>query len=113
LLLPKFKGNWNYGNAVQDTNIVMGRIALREHRDEDAKRYLIAAGNSPGSPQMDTVGPNMSLAEALLGKGERETVLQYFELCRKFWRMDRGRLDAWRDQVKAGRIPDFGDDLLY
>jgi len=113
LLLPKFKGNWNYGNAVQDTYIVMGRIALREHRDEDAKRCLIAAGHSPGSPQMDTVGPNMSLAEALLGKGERETVLQYFELCRKFWRMDRGRLDAWRDQVKAGRIPDFGDDLLY
>jgi len=113
MLLSKFKDNWNYGNAIQDTNLVMGRIALSENRAEDAKEYLLNAGRSPGSPQMDTFGPNMSLAEDLLGKGERETVLQYFELCRKFWRMNRGRLDAWRDAVKAGRIPDFGPNLLY
>jgi tetratricopeptide (TPR) repeat protein len=112
-LLPKFKGDWNYGNAIQDTNLVTGRIALSEGRTDDAKRSLIEAGKSPGSPQMDTFGPNMSLAKDMLEKGERETVLQYFDLCRKFWRMDRGRLDAWRDEVNAGRIPDFGANLLY
>ena len=112
-LLPKFKGDWNYGNAIQDTNLVMGRIAVHESHIDDAKQYLLEAGKSPGSPQMDTFGPNMSLAKDLLEKGERETVLQYFELCRKFWKMDRDRLNAWRDEVKAGRIPDFGANLLY
>ena len=51
-MLPKFQGNWNYGNAVQDANLVLGRIAATEGRMEDAKRYLLAAGKSPGSPQM-------------------------------------------------------------
>ena len=52
-LLPKFQGNWNYGNAVQDANLVLGRIAVREGRIDEAKRFLIEAGKSPGSPQMD------------------------------------------------------------
>src|SRR5258706_15530710 len=52
-LLPQFQGNWNYGNAVQDANLVLGRIALREGRIDEAKRHLIEAGKSPGSPQMD------------------------------------------------------------
>ena len=70
-LVPKFKGNWNYGNAIQDYNLILGRIALREGQIEKAKDYLIGAGKSPGSPQMDTFGPNMSLAKDLLEK-ERE-----------------------------------------
>jgi len=112
-LLPQFDGDWNYGNAIQDTNLVLGRIAWREGRVDDAKRYLIEAGNSPGSPQMNSFGPNMSLAKEMLEKGEGETVLKYFELCRKFWIMDRGRLDDWSNDVKVGRIPDFGANLLY
>jgi hypothetical protein len=62
---------------------------------------------------MDTFGPNMTLAKALLEKGRKETVLRYFELCRKFWKMDDGRLDRWRDAVRTGRIPDFGANLHY
>lgn len=112
-LAPTFRGNWNYGNAIQDGNLVLGRIAVREGRIEEAKQYLLAAGKSPGSPQMDSFGPNMSLAKDLLEKGERETVLQYFELCRKFWEMDRGRLDDWSQVVKADKIPDFGANLVY
>src|SRR2546425_2092816 len=38
-LLPKFPNDWNYGNAVQDGNLVLGRIAVQEGRMEDAKRY--------------------------------------------------------------------------
>lgn len=111
-LLPKFKSNWNYGNAVQDANLVLGRIALSEGRIDDAKRCLLEAGKSPGSPQMDSFGPDMSLAKDLLEKGERQVVLDYFELCRKFWRMDNGRLDKWRQQVKDGEFPDFSMNLL-
>ena len=112
-LLPQFQGDWNYGNAVQDANLVLGRIALREGNVEEAKRRLIEAGKSPGSPQMNSFGPNMSLAEDLLKKGERQVVLDYFALCRKFWKMDYGKLALWSKEVKAGRIPDFGANLVY
>jgi len=112
-LSTHYKNDWNYGNAIQDGNLVLGRIAVKEGRIGDAKKYLIEAGKSKGSPQMDTFGPNMSLARDLLEEGERESVLEYFELCRKFWEMHRGRLDAWSTQVRQGRVPDFGPNLVY
>jgi hypothetical protein len=112
-LAQKFQGDWNYGNAIQDGNLVLGRIAARDGQIEEAKKYLLEAGKSPGSPQMNSFGPNMSLAKDLLEKGERDTVLQYFELCRKFWTMDYGKLDQWSREVKAGHIPDFGANLVY
>ena len=112
-LTPKYKGNWNYGNAIQDSNIVLGRLALKEGRVEDAKTYLIEAGKSPGSPQMDSFGPNMSLAKDLLEHGEKEVVVEYFTLCKSFWEMHRGRLDEWIVIVQAGRIPNFGANLVY
>ncbi len=112
-LLPKFPGDWNYGNAVQDANLVLGRIAVHEGRIDDAKQHLIQAGKSPGSPQMDSFGPNMSLAKDLLEIGERDVVLEYFELCSKFWDLDYGKLDQWSRDVHAGAIPNFGANLVY
>ena len=55
----------------------------------------------------------MSLARDLLMRGETAAVLAYFELCRVFWKMGGGRLDAWSTQVQAGKIPDFGANLRY
>jgi hypothetical protein len=98
---------------VQNANLVLGRIAVQEGRMDDAKHHLLEAGKSPGSPVMNSFGPNMSLAQDLLEKGERDVVLEYFELCRKFWQMDRGRLDQWGQDVKAGKTPDFGANLVY
>lgn len=112
-LAQKFQNNWNYGNAVQDGNLVLGRIAVQEGNMEDARRYLLEAGKSPGSPQMNSFGPNMSLAKDLLQKGERAAVIEYFNLCRKFWRLDGGRLDRWSQEVQMGKVPDFGPNLVY
>lgn len=112
-MLERYKGDWNYGNAVQDINIVLGRIALSEEKLDMAKEYLLKAGDSPGSPQMNSFGPNMSLAKDLLEKGEKQTVLEYFKKCSKFWKMDYGKLNSWAKQVEAGQTPDFGANLLY
>ncbi|MFI5782966.1 type IV pilus biogenesis/stability protein PilW [Nocardia sp. NPDC051570] len=112
-LAPTYPSDWNYGNALHDGNMVLGRIAAREGRLDDAERYLLAAGATPGSPQLDSFGPNMSLAKDLLDKGRRRVVLEYFELCRKFWEMEDGKLDTWRTQVENGQIPDFRANLLY
>jgi tetratricopeptide (TPR) repeat protein len=112
-LLPNFPDNWNYGNAVQDGNLVLGRIAIKAGRFDEAKRRLIAAGNSPGSPQMNSFGPNVSLANDLLDQGERDVVLEYFDLCRKFWQLGPDQLDQWTHDVKVAVKPNFGANLIF
>lgn len=112
-ILPNFQTNWNYGNAVHDANLVLGRIAVREGRLSDAKGFLLRAGQTPGSPQLNSFGPNMCLAQDLLKNGERQVVLDYFELCRRFWKGHDGRLDVWSQEVKLGKLPDFGANLVH
>jgi len=112
-LMPKYKDNWNYGNAVQDVNIVFGRIALAEGRGKEAGEFLLKAGDTPGSPQLKSFGPNMMLAKELLERGERDVVVAYFEKCSRFWIMHRGKLEEWTRQVRNGEIPDFGANLVY
>jgi len=112
-LAPEYKTDWNYGNAIQDFNIVLGRLALKSGNVDAAKERLIAAGNSPGSPQMDSFGPNMTLAKDLLVKGEKAVVVEYFKLCKKFWASHGGKLDIWTKDVEQDRVPDFGANLDY
>ena len=79
LLEKKYPASWNYGNAIHDANIVLGMIALKNKNIQTAKRYLLKAGNAPESPQLRNFGPNMMLAKALLDKGERQIVIDYFQ----------------------------------
>jgi tetratricopeptide (TPR) repeat protein len=107
------KPDWNSGNAINHANNTLGRIALKNGDTKKADEYLLKAGETPGSPQLNSFGPNMSLAQELLKAGEKDTVLQYFALCRKFWKMGGDRLDEWTKQVKAGQFPQFGANLYY
>jgi hypothetical protein len=109
-LLPNFQQDREYGNAAHDANLTLGRIAVREGRLDEARRLLVESVRTPGARTMD-YGPNMSLAKDLLEKGEQQAVLDYFALCRKFW--NNGRLDDWSQQVREGKVPDFGPSLLY
>ena len=90
---------------------MMGRSALRGGHLEEARSCLLAAGHTPGSPQLNSFGPSMSFAREMLEAGEREPVLEYLNLCRSFWKADEGRLDRWTQEIKEGRIPDFGTSL--
>jgi hypothetical protein len=101
------QSNWSYGNAIHDANLVLGHVALADGKIAEAKEFLLAAGKTPGSPQLGSFGPNMSLAEQLLKQGEKQTVLEYFELCRKFWKSGQPRLDTWKKAVETGEIPNF------
>lgn len=103
--------DWNYGNAIHDANILLGRVALRRGDIKKAKMHLIRAGKTPGSPQLDTFGPSMALARELLERGEQGIVLEYLDLCRAFWEMDRGRLAKWKAEIQHGRVPDFEANL--
>jgi hypothetical protein len=101
------------GQAVYDGNLILGRLAAQEGRMDEAKQYLLEAGTTTGSAVLGSFGPNMSLAKDLLQSGERDAVLEFFEYCRKFWSTGNDKLTLWSDDVRAGRMPDFGANLLY
>jgi hypothetical protein len=118
-------------------NMLQGQVALRRGDLETARSRLLSSGNTPGSPQLNSFGPNMSLARDLLTDGAevpiaglarraarlprqnvtssdaRQTVLEFFDLCRVFWTMGGDRLQQWSQQVRAGVVPDFGSNLYY
>ena len=115
-LLVKYPSDWNYGNAVSKVHSTFGRLALKRGDIELARRELALAGASPGSPQMNTYGTNLSLARDLLATGDpgaRDAVLAHFDAIEKFWRMDGGALRVWREDVRAGHEPNFGAALLH
>ncbi len=110
-MLTQQTNDWNSGNNVHHGNTILGRIALADNDIDEAKRRLLAAGETKGSPQLGSFGPSMALAKELLEKGETKVVLEYFELCREFWGMGKEQLDRWSVVVKSGKIPSFGSNI--
>jgi hypothetical protein len=102
------------GDAVAIGNLVMGRLALLEGDVKAAESYLLLSGQIRAG-QAEFWGPNMTLALELIKLHRTESVLQHLEECRTFWRNDDqyGKLDLWIAQVRDGKLPDFGANLLY
>ncbi len=96
------KGDWNYGNAIYDGNMVLGLVALRQGNVPEARRYLLESGKTPGSPQLDSFGPDLTLARELLEKGEPDAVLEFLGLLKGFWKMGADRLDTMIAEVRKG-----------
>jgi len=113
LLTSAHAGDWNDGNAIHDGNMVRGLVALHSGNVEQAAKDLIEAGKTTGSPQLNSFGPNMTLASELLEKGQRDAVLEYLTLCKKFWTLGADRLDTWIDAIRTGGKPDFGANLMF
>jgi hypothetical protein len=112
--------SWNYGNVTYSANELLGRVALREGDLDAAKKYLLTAGKTKGSPQLNSFGPNFTLARELAEKGERDTVIEFLDLVGLFWANpdkakegnarnvatdNRKQLDAWKQQIQDGKIP--------
>ena len=88
-MLSDDTSGWDLGNRVHHGNLILGRLALAEGNLEEARDRVLRAGRTPGSPQLNSFGPNMALARELLERGETAVVLEYFDLCSKFWNSDR------------------------
>ncbi len=112
-LADDYKNDWNYGNAVHQAHLVLGRVALASGDVATAREELLLAGRTPGSPQLLSFGPSMRLALELLRAGERGAVLEYFGLCRRFWQLGAERLAEWTTEVERDREPSFGANLRY
>jgi hypothetical protein len=103
--------DWNTGNAIHIGNLVLGLIAVRDKDLDAACELLLKAGKTRGSPQLDSFGPNMSLAKELLDLGRKDAVLTFLDLCKVFW--DKPELMTWRKDIVTGGTPNFGANLNY
>jgi hypothetical protein len=101
------------GLAVHDGHLVLGRLSRRDGDREQAEYHLLEAGRTQGYCTLNSFGPNMTLAKELLEDGGRDTVLEYFSRCSRFWKMGGERLRQWADDVRSGRMPDFEANLYY
>jgi len=115
--------DWNYGNIIHDANQILGLVAFHQGRTIEAKEFLLLAGLTPGSPQLNTLGPSMLLAQHLLLIEEREVVLEYLNLVTRFWATPASgffplqlffrdvatshlrKIDKWKSQILAGEMP--------
>lgn len=104
-LAEELPRDWNYGNAIHEGHRVLGHVALDDGDVEAAKAHLLKAGETPGSPQLNSFGPDLSLAQALLERGERDTVAQYLQSCSRFWLGRSEALESWIALINAGKTP--------
>lgn len=105
IMLSKDDSHENAGNNIHYGNITLGKIAIAADDVEAAKQYLINAGNTSGSPQLNSFGPDRELAQALLQEGAKETVLEYLTLCSKFWKSGQDRLADWIEMIQKNQTP--------
>ena len=97
----RFRDDWNYGNAVHRANIVLGRVALAQGKLDDAENFLLQAGKTPGSPQLQTYGPDLDLARDLLAREKVNGVINYLENCKMFWKLGAEHLNTWIQFAKS------------
>jgi hypothetical protein len=112
MLINDFHDNWHYGNAAHVLNIVKGRIALIEGDIKSSRQYLLAAGKCAGSPQLNSYGPNTTLAKELLECGEKQVVIEFLRLSEIFWKENQNQIEHWIQQINSGENPDFGKNMV-
>ena len=104
-LAEVYRCNWNFGNAIHNTNRVLGLVSLKSRDVVAAADYLLRAGKSTGSPQLDTFGPELDLANELLQLGKVDAVKSYLKDIKSFWEMNNGQVDTWLAEIEKGEKP--------
>jgi len=108
----KYKDEIIRGNAIYDAHTILGRLALLDGKPEQAIHHLFEAVKTPGDPGLSSFGPDMSLAKDLLEKGYKEPVIEFLIGCKRFWTHEDGKIDKWVKEIREGKIPDFGLNLI-
>ncbi|MEM7358367.1 MAG: hypothetical protein AAF431_04690 [Pseudomonadota bacterium] len=102
-LASVYRCNWNYGNAIHDSNRILGFIALENDDIPAAANYLISAGKTTGSPQLNSFGPKMDLAQELLLEDEVDAVKTYLLDVKRFWSGNEQQIDDWIEKIDQGQ----------
>lgn len=101
------RSDWDSGNIFHEMHILLGRVALESDDLPRAELHLLRAAKTPGSPQLDSFGPDWTLARDLLARGRREAVSAYMLRVGAFWESGRDRLAEWKRTLARGGTPQF------
>ena len=94
-----------YGDAMFEAHIVLGKMALRRGDRKVAARDLMAAADTPGSVGIRQGQFDMNLPRALIDRGDRRTVAEFFErMASKTVRTQQ--FQEWAAQIRKGINPD-------
>jgi thiol-disulfide isomerase/thioredoxin len=88
-------------DEIHKAHTLLGRIAMKRGDLATAKQSLLASARVESTPTLSSFGPSMHLAQQLLDAGERDVVIEYLELSRKFWTRDQGKIDAFVKALKT------------
>jgi hypothetical protein len=89
-------------------HVLLGRVALAASAPESAKLHLMESAKLyRPSARLAAQGPDLSLAQVLLERGERAMVMEYLQAVSVWWKHDDGRLLQWKQALRAGRKPEF------
>jgi hypothetical protein len=94
--------------ATQKANTILGRVSLRSGDVVASKQYLLDSSGPAAARDVAIYGPALALAQELLEKGERGTVVEYLERCRILWPRGEHTLRNWIVNIRAGATPDLG-----
>lgn len=106
-LAAVYRCNWNYGNAIHDANRYLGLVSLRSGDLTQAATFLQRSGKSTGSPQLNSFGPDLSLANELLKQGQADAVRAYLSDIKRFWTMGSAQVDEWLIALDRGERPEL------
>ncbi len=104
-LAAKYPCSEGYGDAIYGANSYLGRISIKDGDVAAAGQYLLAAGKTPGSGVLDSIGPDLTLANQLLRAGQVDTVVKFLQEIRAFWKPGQRQLDSWTADIEAGQRP--------
>ena len=102
-------GNYGAQFANKNGNLILSQSALDRNDIPGAKRYLLEAAASPGARIIELSGLDTSVARTLLQRGERDTVLEYFNRGRNLWPQGGQLITRWETIIRAGRMPNFNN----
>ena len=105
-LAARNRNGAQYGDAVFEANVILGKIALRRGDKKVAARNLLAAADTPGSDRIRRGEFEMNLPRALVDWGERRTVAEFFErMAPKTVRSKQ--FQDWAAEILKGVNPDL------
>jgi hypothetical protein len=102
---PNRPDAWHAGDLIHHGHITLGRLALLAGDVDSAAQHLLRAGSTPGSPQLNSFGPELNLANQLLAHGRTDAVADYLRLCQQFWKLGGDRPERWIAEIHAGHHP--------
>lgn len=95
-----------YIDSAFEANLLLGKVALRQGHNQVAVRYLLAAASMPECDQTWRGQFDMNLPRALVDRGERLAVAEFFErIAPKTLRAAQFR--RWAADLRAGKNPDL------